>query len=56
MKGGTPERAGVALTHKTALADAAAGLTPSKAEAPQAQGSQHWDGIGAQTLRGMEDS
>lgn len=38
MTGGTPERAGVTLTHKTALADAAAGLTPSEAEAASSPG------------------
>jgi len=36
--GGTPERAGVTLTHKTALADAAVGLTPSEAEAASGPG------------------
>lgn len=45
MKGGTPERAGIALTHKTALADAAVGLTPSEAEAPPGPGfpALGWD-------------
>ena len=51
-KGGNPEGAGVALTHRTALVDAVSGLTVSEAEAPQAQGSQHWEGPGVQTLQG----